>query len=723
MRGKTKIPLTSPIWMVLIGLLVRVLYIVIAHSYRVIVIDGAVNEMERLAYSLATGSGFSAPYVVDTGPSAWTAPIYPWLISLAFRAFGVYSYAAGFAMLLFNSICAALTSWILYRIARHVFNETVGVWSGWAWAFLPYSIRWSVTWVSETSFSAFLLSLLFMLTLEMEDNDRLLWWSGYGLLWGVAALTNTAVIAFLPFSGCWLVYHLQRRGKHIVGPVFLSAVVFWLALTPWLVRNYSVFDEPVFIRDNFGNEFRAGNNPLAEGWVVPNYHAGYNPVLLTLFQQMGEPGINAQQAHEAQAWIAQHPKRFLVLCFRRFIFFWAGVPSTWTGLPRQGFDRVKNWIFLASSLLSVGGLFLAVKRRVRGAFLFATLVIFYPLIYYVTSPTARYRHAIDPELAVLAVFLISAVSLRFQSGPHPEMASGHDITASERSALVARLLRWTAIGAAPLTALVAAALLNNNFSLTHESRAAFNAQLDASLDHAIGWIAAHPRASETNPSLMYMISDMARISGDSRLQTLLSDYARYLSASLDPLDPVWTRLADPTASVPRLTIADLSAEGFERRWDAYAIVPNAVELTAEERADMFSPTKSYWGKRHHQLLALVMYRDFNGGSPDLDHTMNHLSEKIARDAHYDFRVGDSYVQRTAFVLAARRPDLIRDRWVERMLDYQTPDGTWKYCWYGWCRGVFEFGMSSYSVHPTVQAAWALALLKYRYPEWINEHYH
>ena len=31
--------------------------------------NGSVNELELLAYSLATGSGFSAPYVVDTGPS------------------------------------------------------------------------------------------------------------------------------------------------------------------------------------------------------------------------------------------------------------------------------------------------------------------------------------------------------------------------------------------------------------------------------------------------------------------------------------------------------------------------------------------------------------------------------------------------------------------------------------------------------------------------------
>ena len=137
---------------------------------------------------------------------------------------------------------------------------------------------------------------------------------------------------------------------------------------------------------------------------------------------------------------------------------------------------------------------------------------------------------------------------------------------------------------------------------------------------------------------------------------------------------------------------------------------------------MFSPTKYYWGRRQHQLLALVMYRDFNGGNEELNNTLNYLSEKVSRDAHFDFRVSDSYIQRTAFVLAAGRPDLIRRRWVERILDNQNPDGSWNYCWYGWCRGIFEFGMRGYPAHTTVQAAWALYMLKYRYPAWIKEHY-
>ena len=68
--------------------------------------------------------------------------------------------------------------------------------------------------------------------------------------------------------------------------------------------------------------------------------------------------------------------------------------------------RVRNLLFLASSLLSIGGLLLAFKRRVHGVFLFATLLLSYPLIYYITVPEPRYRHAIEPELVILAVLLL-----------------------------------------------------------------------------------------------------------------------------------------------------------------------------------------------------------------------------------------------------------------------------------------------------------------------------
>ncbi len=225
--------------------------------------------------------------------------------------------------------------------------------------------------------------------------------------------------------------------------------------------------------------------------------------------------------------------------------------------------------------------------------------------------------------------------------------------------------------------------------------------------------------------MMYMIADMEKMSHDPRLQAVLDHYQKhYLIHPAALIDFVWFRLMVRDANVPVIQIPDLHGEINETVWDAYAIAPDKISLAPEDRASMFSPTKFSWGSRQHQILSLIMYRDYNGGSPELDSTINYLAEKIARDAHYDFRVTDSYVQRTAFVLAAGRPDLIRPRWLDRILDHQNADGSWNSCWYGWCRGVFEFRIDSGGdPHATVQAAWALTMLKYRYPQWIDEHYH
>jgi 4-amino-4-deoxy-L-arabinose transferase-like glycosyltransferase len=405
--------------MVLIGFALRVLYIALAHSYKFRTTDANFSfgwEIGRIAYSLANGRGFSSPFGGDTGPSAWTAPVYPWIVSLAFRAFGTYSHAASFALLTFNSLCSALTSWAIYRTARRVFNEKVALWSGWIWALLPYIIYWSVRWIWETSLTALLLSLAFMLTVEMEGDDRLTSWVGYGVLWGVIGLTNPSTLSFLPFAGCWLAYQLYRRGKRFLLPAIVAAVLFWMTMMPWLARNYEVFHKPVFVRDNVGVEVRCGNNPLAEGIWVGMYHPSQNPILFRQYQEMGEAAYSAEQSRLAKQWIAENPRQFAIITFRKFVFYWNGLPRL---SKIQALEQFKNSLFLASSLLSIAGLVLAIKNRVRGMFLFASLLIFFPLVYYVSFAQPRYRHPIDPELVILGVYLFTQVSPR---NPHSKGA-------------------------------------------------------------------------------------------------------------------------------------------------------------------------------------------------------------------------------------------------------------------------------------------------------------
>ena len=407
--------LRSPWWMVLVGFAVRVLWIALAHTYRIRTNEhnfGFGWEIGRIGDSLAHGMGFSSPFGGNTGPSAWTAPVYPWIVSIAFRLFGSYSRASAFALLTFNSVFGALTSWTVYRTARRIFNPTVAIWAGWVWALYPDTIFWSVKWIWETSLSTFLLSLLFMLTIEMEGDERISSWLGYGLLWGVEALTNTSTLSFLPFAGCWLAYQLHRRGKPFLAPAALSAIVFWMTIMPWLVRDYEVMGHFVFIRDNAGNELWVGNNPLAEGQYVLPYHPSWNDQVLARYKRMGELAFCADQGRRAREWIAESPGRFAAITLRRVWFFWNGLPRL---SKREWLAETKNTHILFLSVVGIWGLLLAIKRRVHGVFLFATLLVFYPLVYYICFPEPRYRHPIDPALIILGVYLVSEARPRTAS--------------------------------------------------------------------------------------------------------------------------------------------------------------------------------------------------------------------------------------------------------------------------------------------------------------------
>ena len=406
--------------MVVVGFAVRVSWIALAHTYRIRTNEhnfGFGWEVGRIAYALAHGMGFSSPFGGNTGPSAWTAPIYPWIVSLAFRVFGSYSRASAFAMLTFNSVFGALTSWTVYRIARRVFHPKVAIWAGWVWALYPDTIFWSVKWIWETSLSTFLLSLLFMLTLEMEGDERVSSWLGYGLLWGIEALTNTSALSFLPFAGCWLAYQLHRCGKRWFAPAAVGAIVFWMTILPWLVRDYEVMGHFVLVRDNAGNELWIGNDPLAEGQYVLPLHPSWNPQTLANYQRMGEWAFCAEQGRRAHEWIAAHPEKFAVITLRRVWFFWNGLPRL---SKYDWLSETKNTHYLLLSVLGIWGLLLAMKRRVHGVFLFATLLAFYPAVYYIVFPEPRYRHPIDPQLIILGVYLVSEARPRTASPDRPE---------------------------------------------------------------------------------------------------------------------------------------------------------------------------------------------------------------------------------------------------------------------------------------------------------------
>jgi 4-amino-4-deoxy-L-arabinose transferase-like glycosyltransferase len=385
-------------------------------------------ETGRIARSIAQGKGFGNPLYDPTGLSAWMTPIYPYLLAGVFKLFGVYSKLSAFAILSLNSLFSALTCIPIFYVARRSFGRPAALWAAWAWALFPYAIYLSGSFVWENCLSALLVTVLLLLTLQLGDQpnrpdpfhrdgpirspdryDFSRWaWFGYGLLWGFAALVNATTLCLLPFLGGWALYGRYRKRPRPAGwlpPAALLALAAVVMLLPWGARNYRTFHRFIPLRDNFWLEVWVGNNGRTLNWFTDAAHPSTNKIELAEYDRLGELRYMALKRRQALSFISHHPGEFLLISFRRFVYTWTGY---WSFDPRylaeEPYDPDNIFFSVPLTLLMLVGLWQVFRKARDVALPFAFAIVFYPMVYYVTHPEMRYRHVIDPEVVILAVF-------------------------------------------------------------------------------------------------------------------------------------------------------------------------------------------------------------------------------------------------------------------------------------------------------------------------------
>jgi 4-amino-4-deoxy-L-arabinose transferase-like glycosyltransferase len=368
-------------------------------------------ETGRIAKSLATGEGFSSPFHAHSGPTAWLTPVYPALLALLFKLFGVYTTSAAIAALTVNCLASALTCIPLYHITRILFGRGVGIIAGSALALYPPSIWHAINTIWDTTLFTFLAVLLIYWLLLLPERLDGKTAALTGFFMGVIVLVNPVIIAFYPFAVLWLFRRsagtLGNRVKYLV-IVFLLGLV---TLLPWLLRTYAVMGRPI-LKSNFGLELKRGNSPLAWAATDPRaweqIHPSISSTEFARYVQMGEDNYVKQCYHEALAFIKENPEKFLRLCLQRVYYFWfddLGGKNEW-----RGSMQVSVNISLLKKLFSVlplpfviVGIFLARRRKVAVSLLLF-FILSLPAVYYVTHVANRYRYPIEPVLLVLASY-------------------------------------------------------------------------------------------------------------------------------------------------------------------------------------------------------------------------------------------------------------------------------------------------------------------------------
>jgi hypothetical protein len=379
------------------------------------------NEAGNIAFSLAKGHGFSSPWWQETGPTAWLTPVYPWIVTVIYRIFGIHTPHAFYAAVLLNIIFSCATGVPIYFIGKKLAGGGVASGAAWLWAIFPNAIIIPYEWIWDTSLSALLMAVILWVTLELAESARWRDWAWYGVLWGFALMTNPSLGSMLPFLLAWAAYRGSRYHSVNLSRPALALGVAFLCCVPWTIRNYVIFHKLIPLRSNFGLELWVGNNDSYDETleIVP----APDPARAELHEyiRVGETAYMAEKLRAATMFIRTHPRLEAVLWWRRFLAIWTGSET-----PLKSFADAETLlvrVVLVTNLLAaigtvLGMVMLFVRRNIY-AFPLAALPLIYPILYYATHPSLRYRHPIDPALVVLVTVGIASM-LHPRSAPSVE---------------------------------------------------------------------------------------------------------------------------------------------------------------------------------------------------------------------------------------------------------------------------------------------------------------
>ena len=294
-------------WLILgTAISVRVLLVFIRHTYVYPITMTA--EEGCIAQSLATGHGFSSVFCHGFAPTAWEGPVYPVLVSLLIRLFGL-SIALKAAIVLTNALFSALLAPVILKLSRYVLDPGIGMYAAWGWAVFPIIIasfgqNWGTATVWDTNLSALLLGSAILLSYTAVGR-QIKACAVAGALWALVALTNVSCLSILPFCllGLPSTKHFTLRTRSLV----VAGLAFLIPVGAWMVRNRLVFHEFIFLRSNLGVELRIGNSPFAAGWTSTTPHPLEDNNEMNDYLRLGEIRYSREAMQQAWHFMLDHP--------------------------------------------------------------------------------------------------------------------------------------------------------------------------------------------------------------------------------------------------------------------------------------------------------------------------------------------------------------------------------------------------------------------------------
>ena len=247
-------------------------------------------EYYFIAKAIASGKGFSNPFKVNTGPTAWMPPLYPFFLAFLIKLLQKRLLIACVVVFLKN-IVLIFNGLVIYEIAKRTLTKIRA----------EYILVLYIVWLLTDFLSFFLFThdswllllficSIFLLTVFIKRNiidlkTAIIW----GVVGGLSVLTSP-IVGLVWLIICLFVVLAGRNVKLLL----LSSALFFLFCSPWIVRNYLVFDKLIFMKSNLFFDAHFANCEKDDGLIDSPFFSDNHPVWNankdpnSLYRKLGE---------------------------------------------------------------------------------------------------------------------------------------------------------------------------------------------------------------------------------------------------------------------------------------------------------------------------------------------------------------------------------------------------------------------------------------------------
>ena len=245
-------------------------------------------EYDLLARNIKSGIGFR--YGPENPPTAFRPPLYPLFIASIYSVFGNNYTVLRMAQFVLSAFCCCIVWYLACLLTEN--NRRV--------AFLAAMI--SIVYPSMFYHSGFFLTESLYIFLILASCCALARLQGHAslmnrLLSGIAlallCLVRPNAVFFVLFLSVWALL-VFGNVKKAMGIYLSVIIVFLLALSPWMIRNYVHFKKLVPFSSNGGINLWGANNPRILGGGLEKYEAWEGGIIYDVCYLPGSEDLEAE---------------------------------------------------------------------------------------------------------------------------------------------------------------------------------------------------------------------------------------------------------------------------------------------------------------------------------------------------------------------------------------------------------------------------------------------